>query len=105
MRVISILACIALLAGCAGVQDEIAREGARRAVDQVMVDRFPNVDATRITPYTDCVINEASASEITQLASDALTGVDADTATLVIEIAARPNAASCLLQVGLGQAL
>lgn len=96
---------LALLPGCASVQDDLAREGARRAVDQVLVDRLPSADAARVTPYTDCVINEASAAEITGLASQALTGVDADTARLVLEIAARPDAAACLLQVGLGQAL
>lgn len=101
------LAIVSLLTvpACAGVQDEIAREGARRAVDQVLSERLPGVDAARVTPYTDCVIAQAAAGEITSLATDAVTGVDAETATLVLDIAKRPDAASCLFQTGLSQAI
>ncbi|MEL7114751.1 MAG: succinate dehydrogenase [Pseudomonadota bacterium] len=102
-RALPLLLALSVATGCAAVQDDLARAGARSAIDQVLASRFPGVDATRITPYTDCVINEAVAGEITQLAADAVTGVDEETAVLVLEIAARPPAASCLVQVGIDQ--
>lgn len=93
-----------LVAGCAELQqtrDEVARRAARATVDEVLVTRFPGVDGTRVTPYTDCVINAASASELGSFAKAAVTGVDESTVTLVFNIAKRPETARCLLQAGL----
>ncbi len=94
----------ALLTGCAEVQqasDDIARTSARAAVDEVLVTRFPGVDGTRVTPFTDCVIDGASGREIASLARAALVGVDENTATLVVDIAQRPAVTTCLVQAGL----
>lgn len=98
------LPIVLLLAGCAEVQkatDDVARQGARAAVDEVLVTRFPGIDGTRVTPFTDCVINGASGREIASLARAALVGVDESTVTLVVDIAKRPDVAGCLVQAGL----
>ncbi|MEP4198960.1 MAG: hypothetical protein ABJL99_25320 [Aliishimia sp.] len=89
------------LVGCSEVQeatDNLARDGARSAIDQVLVTRFPAIDGDKVTPYTDCVIDNASGSEIGSLAKAALVGVDESTVTLVVEIAQRPDTASCFLK-------
>lgn len=92
------------LAGCTELQqarDELARQSARAAVDEVLVTRFPGVDGTRVTPYTDCVIDNASAREIGNLARAAVAGVEPDTVSLVFDIAQRRETTACLLQAGL----
>jgi hypothetical protein len=104
MKLVPVLLSLALLSACAEVRkatDDVARTGARAAVDEVLVTRFPNVDGRRVTPFTDCVINNASSGEITSLARAALVGVDRDTVSLVFEITQRPDAAACLLRAGL----
>lgn len=98
------LLCGLLLTGCAQVQqvtDDVARQSARAAIDEVLVTRFPGIDGTRVTPFTDCVIDGASGREIASLARAALVGVEQDTVTLVTQIAQRPAVATCLLQAGL----
>ena len=47
------------------------------------------------------MINNASSREIGRLAQAALIGVDDETVTLVLDIAKRPDAATCLLRAGL----
>lgn len=100
MRALVIIAALGL-AGCAEVQDasdNLARDGARATVDKVLVTRFPGVDGSKVTPYTDCVINNASGREIGSLARAALVGVDESTVSLVLDIAQRPETAQCFLQ-------
>ncbi len=101
------IAAVISLAACSDVQkatDDIARTGARAAVDEVLVTRFPNVDGNKVTPYTDCVINNASGREIGTLARAALTGVDEGTVSLVVDIAQRPDTAQCFLRAAAGLA-
>lgn len=96
-----IVAVFFSLTACAEVQqatDDIARTGARAAVDEVLVTRFPNVDGSKVTPYTDCVINNASGREIGTLARAALVGVDDDAVSLVFDISRRPDTAQCFLR-------
>ncbi|KMW58251.1 hypothetical protein AIOL_003222 [Candidatus Rhodobacter oscarellae] len=107
IRALGMAAALLALAACAEVQratDNVARQGARAAIDEVLVTRFPGVDGNRVTPYTDCVIDNASGREIARLAQAALIGVDEDTVTLVFDITKRPETARCLLQTGLGLA-
>lgn len=104
MKAVVVISFLAVLAGCAEVReasDNVARAGARAAVDEVLVTRFPNVDGSRVTPYTDCVIDEASSRELSSLARSALVGVDEATVSLVFDIAQRPATATCLLQASL----
>lgn len=103
---VSPVLALVVLAGCAELQQaqtDIARQSARAAVDEVLVTRFPGVDGTRVTPYTDCVIGNANAREIGSLARAAVTGVEPDTVSLVFDIVQRRDTTACLLQAGLAQ--
>ena len=89
----------ALLAACnSPLADEIARDAAKRSVNPVIAARFPGVP---LAPTTDCIIDNASAGEILQLASAAGSGAN-DTATrIVLDVAARPDTIHCIATNGL----
>jgi len=88
-----------VLAGCAGLQDMVAREGARTAVQPVLAARFPGVP---LEPATDCIIDAATAGELTRLARGATRPFpDSATTALVAEIASRPDTIRCLTTNGL----
>ena len=87
------------LAACSpGFQDELARDAAKNAVRPVLQDRFPGVP---VEPATNCVIDNASSSEILSLAADAVTGPTASTVETVTRIVARPETLTCLATEGL----
>lgn len=94
------LAALFALSACGedGLVDELARDQARSAVNPVLAERFPGLP---LEPATNCVINNASSSEIFQLASAGVTGVDGDDTQLIFEIATRPDTVDCLLKSGL----
>ncbi len=95
------LALVALLAlaACAEVQDQIARDAARATVRPVLAERFPGVP---LEPASDCVIDNASASELSRLALAAgQQTVSPATQALVVEIATRPATIRCLTTDGL----
>lgn len=75
--------------------DALAREQAKAVVNGVVAERLPGVNAA---PVTDCIIDAASASEILTIAGASVTGVTPTTADLVIEIAARPEAVTCIAE-------
>lgn len=98
MRAVLAIAGLAVLSGCGVVSeatDDLARRQAREAVNQVVTNRFPGAE---IRPATNCIINGATAAEILTLAGASVTGVTQNTINLVINIAARPETASCLAQ-------
>ncbi len=74
----------------------VARESARGVVNNVVETRFPGVP---ITPVTDCIIDNASGSEIVSIASDAVARTPSpETVQLVIEIARRPDTIQCFVE-------
>ncbi|MCC5967843.1 MAG: hypothetical protein JJU24_17140 [Natronohydrobacter sp.] len=84
---------------CADMQDQIARDAARQTVRPVLAERFPGVP---LEPASDCVINNASAGEITRLALAAgQPTVSPETSAMVVEIATRPETIRCLATDGL----
>ncbi|MEL7104419.1 MAG: hypothetical protein AAGM21_00755 [Pseudomonadota bacterium] len=88
-----------LLAACAEVQNEIAREAARSAVRPVLAERLPGVP---LEPATDCIIDNATAIEILSLAGDAAQGApDAGTVETVLAIGTRTETITCLATEGL----
>lgn len=96
------LALLFLLAGCSVAQqtaDEIARDRARVAVNQVVDRHLPGAN---VTPVTDCIINEASAGEILSIARDSVSGVDEGTVQLVLDISRRPDALACITRFAIG---
>ena len=88
-----------LAAGCTQMQstaDDIARGSAKKAVTEVVATRLPGVPQKMISPFTDCVIDNASAGEISRLAKDAVVLVDQGTFNVVQRIISRPETTQCL---------
>ena len=99
MRHLFALAAALLIAACTPQQqDELARDAAKNAVRPVIQERLPGVPAE---PATDCVIDNATASEILSLAADAVTGPTASTVEIVTRILSRPETLTCLATEGL----
>ncbi len=95
LRALAFTALVAL-ASCGVVSeatDDLARQQAKQTVNQVVANRFPGANAA---PVTDCIIDAADAGEILSLAGAAVTGVTQRTIDTVVNIAARPDAISCL---------
>ena len=96
-------ACLLLLAlpGCVAgeaIVQETTRSLARSAVDAAAARYLPGVP---VTPYTDCVIDNASTSEILALAQAAGAGSAQEVANrawpTVRTVAQRPEATQCLV--------
>lgn len=99
------LTCVGLiaLAGCeeaTNAVDGVARRGAKAAVSETIVTRFPSVPKAIVTPFTDCVIDNATGREIGEFAKDAIVGVDETTAVLVRGVLARPETQQCVAKAG-----
>lgn len=87
------------LTACAPVQqavDNTARQGAKGVVTETLATRFPQVPKELITPFTDCVIDNSTASEIREYAKAAVVGVDDGTADTIRTVLSRPETVQCL---------
>ena len=96
MRAAFALVVAAGLAACTTVQqaaDDVARGQAKRAVDAAVAAQFPGLDAT---PVTDCVIENASAQEILQIAGASTTGASGEVTQMMLQITRRPETVACL---------
>ncbi|MFC3059181.1 succinate dehydrogenase [Paenirhodobacter populi] len=103
MRAFGILTAAAALSACTmggtGLSPEaIARGQAKSVVNSVVAQKMPGVNAA---PVTDCIIDNASMSEIYSISRGAVVGVDADTVNTVMTIAKRPDTLSCITRNGL----
>lgn len=95
-RTLILAALLPLLAACsAQTQDQIARQAARSTTAKVVAERFPGVP---VQPAIDCLINNANATQIYALASEAVTGPTASSVQIVTEIAQKPETLRCLGQ-------
>lgn len=93
------LAALLALSACSQqTQDQIARNAARSTISRVVVDRFPGVP---VQPAIDCIIDNASATQIYALAAESVTGPTQSTVEIVTEIASRPETLRCLASEGL----
>ena len=91
-----LIAALALGACDTPIGTEVARSTARSVVTDVVEQRFPGAP---ITPVTDCIIDNASGSEILSIASDAVLGQPSpETIGLVIDIAGRPDTVRCFVE-------
>ena len=91
-----------LLTACTAAQDAVTqttRSSAKSVVNSVVEKRFPGVNAA---PITDCIIDNASTSEIFKLAGAAVTGVDDSTIKTVVDITKRPDTTKCIAKASLG---
>ena len=89
------------LMGCAVANDAadmIARDRAKTVVNQIVAERLPGVNAA---PVTDCIIDNASAAEITSVARASVIGVTENTVNTVVDVAQRPDTVSCIARNGL----
>lgn len=82
------------------VVDDAARRSAKVAVNETIATRFPAIPKQLITPFTDCVIDNANANEIGQFARDAVIGVTDATGDLVRTIIERPSTQQCVTRAG-----
>jgi hypothetical protein len=104
MRFVCIMGGAAmLLSGClqdlGPAGDMLARDAAKGVVNSVVQTRFPGVNAA---PYTDCIIDNATGSEIVEIAEAAVLGTTQATTDLVVGIAGRPDTVRCALNSTLG---
>lgn len=94
------------LSGCVqemGPQgDALARVAAKGVVNTVVQDKLPGVNAA---PITDCIIDNASGSEIVTIAQAAVVGTTQATTNLVLQIAQRPETTRCAANNLLGVSL
>ena len=96
MRTLVLLAPLALAACDTAIGTEITRDMAKSVVNDVVTARAPGVP---IEPVSDCIIDNASGSEIIQIGSDAVTGTaSADTVNTVIAIAGREGTITCFIE-------
>ncbi|WP_413720514.1 hypothetical protein [Silicimonas sp. MF1-12-2] len=99
LRIVAASMLVAMLAACTPqMQDELTRDAARTAVRPVLEQRFPGIP---LEPATDCVIDNASSSELLALAADAVTGPTANTVEIVSDVVSRPATIECLAREGL----
>ena len=94
-----ILLLALLVGGCAQVQtatDKAGRDAAKTIMPEALALYFPQVPKELFTPFTNCIVDSAEPSEVQALASDAVVGIDADTANVIRGILARPNTQNCL---------
>ncbi|RVV96642.1 hypothetical protein EKE94_17325 [Mesobaculum littorinae] len=83
-----------LLAACSpNLGTDLTRASAKSAVRPVLAQRMPGVNAE---PAVNCVIDNASSTEIRALASDAVTGPTEATVQTVAGVLGRPGTVTCL---------
>ena len=100
LRTVLIAASLTALTACVEVQqvvDDTARQGSKGVVTEILATRFPQVPKELITPFTDCIIDNADALELRELARAAVVGVEDTTTGTVRTILSRPETRSCLL--------
>lgn len=97
MRVLALMGLLSLTACVAAndMADTVARDQAKKVINGYVDTKYPGLDSA---PITDCIVDAANAREIMQIASAAITGVDAAIAEQVSRIARRPEALQCIAQ-------
>ena len=80
------------------VVEETTRDVAKGAVNTVVQQQFPGIDAA---PYTDCIIENATVGELFDLAQSAVGGVGEAAVATVLTIARRPATSQCIAQSAL----
>ncbi|WP_299028409.1 hypothetical protein [uncultured Sulfitobacter sp.] len=96
---VAILTALLALTACAEVQtaaDRTGRQAATSAVTEVIAINFPQVPKPLIEAFTGCVVDNAQAVEVRELAKASLVGIDDDTVAVVRNILSRPATQTCL---------
>lgn len=104
-----ILTCGALaLTGCAEgqqVADAVARQSAKAVVSQTLTSKFPGLPKSAVTPATDCVIDNANATEILTLAQASVLGVTDTTVQTTNTILNRAPTQTCIARASINALL
>ncbi len=91
------------MVGLSGCTDEFiqdtTRQTAKGVITPIVAAKFPGRNAPA---YSDCIIDNATTNEIFSLAGDAISGVDAETVSLVVKISTRPDTVKCFVRVETG---
>ncbi|WP_299674064.1 hypothetical protein [uncultured Roseobacter sp.] len=93
------LSATVALSACVAVQqqtDLAGRQAAKTILPEALAIYFPQVPKALFTPFTNCVVDNADASEVQSLAADAVVGVDQGTADTIRTVLARPETQNCL---------
>ncbi|UWR21680.1 hypothetical protein [Sulfitobacter sp. S190] len=92
--------CLVLaLSACTEVEtavDRTGRQAATKAVTEVIAINFPQVPKELIEPFVKCVVDNAQAIEVRELAKASVVGPDDLTIEVVRAILARPATQSCI---------
>ena len=94
-----ILTSILTLGACTDVQnaaDRTGRKAATSAVTETVAINFPQVPKPLIEAFTGCVIDNAQAVEVRELAKASIVGIDDDTVAVVRNVLSRPETQTCL---------
>ena len=87
-----------LLCACdTPVSNALARDSAKRVVNPVIAERFPGLP---LAPATNCIIDNATASEIMTFATSARSSPE-DVTPIILDVAQRPATIQCLATDGL----
>lgn len=90
-----------LAAACTDIQnatDKAGRDAAKTIIPGALAVYFPQVPKQLFTPFTNCIVDNANASEVQSMAADAVVGVDDGTAETIRAVLARPSTQQCLAQ-------
>lgn len=93
---LAVLCCLGACSTITQATDKAGRDAAKTILPEALAVYFPQVPKSMFEPFTDCVVDNANASEVQALAADAVVGVDQGTADTVRAVLARPEAQSCL---------
>ena len=75
--------------------DSIAREGTKGVITETLATRFPQVPKQLITPFTDCIVDNADAAQVRVFAKSAVIGVDDTTVATVRAVLSHPETVQC----------
>lgn len=99
MKKLLLVTALMGLTACVEVQnaaDRTGRQAATSAVTEVIAINFPQVPKPLIAAFTGCVIENAQAVEVRELAKASLVGVNQDTVAVVRSVLSRPGTQNCL---------
>lgn len=96
------------LTACSEIEntaDKAGRDAARTIIPEALAVYFPQVPKQFFTPFTNCVVDNANASDVQSLAADAVVGVDQGTADTIRKVLGYPSTQACLRQAAPAAAL
>ncbi|KIN71376.1 hypothetical protein [Sulfitobacter guttiformis] len=88
-----------VLTGCTEIEsvaDRTGRQAATSVVTEVIAINFPQVPKPLIEAFTGCVVDNAQALEVRELAKASVVGVDETTVATVRNVLSRPETQTCL---------